>query len=352
MTCGLMSAARLEALLARFPAARVAVVGDFFLDRYLDVDPSLAETSVESGRAAHQVVAVRHSPGVAGTVVANLAALGARALHAVGFTGDDGESYDLRRDLQAMGCSTEHLHLDAGRVTPTYLKPRSVDDPTLAGEHERYDTKNRDRTPRALEERVLASLDALLGELDAVIIADQVETDDCGVITAAVRRALAALARRRPEVIFWADSRTHIQHFRGVVIKPNQFEAVGWAAPGPDQEVPLDELLAAVVRLRREGGAPVVATCGARGMIVSDPALTIVPGVRVTGETDITGAGDAASAGAVLALAAGAELREAALVGNLVASITIEQLATTGTARPEDLPPRLDIWRRQQEEAR
>ena len=83
-------------------------------------------------------------------------------------------------------------------------------------------------------------------------------------------------------------------------------------------------------------------------MIVSDPEPTLVPGVRLDGPTDPTGAGDSATASAVLALAAGAELPEAALLGNLVASITVEQLATTGTARCEELPDRLALWREQQ----
>ncbi|HET6325513.1 MAG TPA: carbohydrate kinase, partial [Planctomycetaceae bacterium] len=68
---------RLEELLARFASRRVAVMGDFFLDKYLEVDPKLAETSVETGKTANQVVEIRTSPGAAGTVVNNLAALGA-----------------------------------------------------------------------------------------------------------------------------------------------------------------------------------------------------------------------------------------------------------------------------------
>jgi sugar/nucleoside kinase (ribokinase family) len=79
-------------------------------------------------------------------------------------------------------------------------------------------------------------------------------------------------------------------------------------------------------------------------MLVSDPQPTLVPGIRLYGPTDPTGAGDSATAGAVLALACGATLPEAALIGNLVASITVEQLATTGVAGREQLPPRLDLW--------
>jgi len=352
-----MSPDRLEELIERFFRLRIAVLGDFFLDKYLDVDPGLAEVSVETGRMAHQVVGIRHSPGAAGTVVCNLSALGAGTLHAVGFTGDDGQSYELRQDLTELRCSTDHLHCDPQRMTPTYLKPRDKTDPSLAGEHQRYDTKNRTITPPTIERQIVHSLDALLPELDAVIIADQVEEEDCGVVTAKVRAALAAAAGCRPGVVFWADSRRRIRQFRGMIIKPNQFEAVGSENPPPasgypGDEVGLAELAEALGRLRAQTGAPICATRGAEGMLVSDPELTVVPGVRVEGPIDPTGAGDSATAGAVLALAAGAALPEAALVGNLVASITIEQLATTGTARPDQLPDRLQMWRSQREASR
>ena len=339
---------RLAELIWRFPAARIAVLGDFFLDKYLDVDPRLEEVSLETEKAAHQVVGIRCSPGAAGTVASNLAALGTGKLHAIGFTGEDGEGFDLRRALQKIGCSTRHLHTVPERRTPTYLKPRDSRDPTLAGEHSRYDTKNRERTPESLEKAIVDSMDALLPELDALIVMDQVEERDCGVVTAAVREAVAERVTRYPDVIFWADSRRRIREFRGVIIKPNQFEAVGKENPAPGEEVDLELLRSAVLELRAEMGAPVVVTRGPLGMAVSDPEWTIVPGVKVEGEIDSTGAGDSATAGAVLALCARASLPEAAVVGNLVASITIQQLGTTGVARPQELPPRLDLWRRQQ----
>jgi bifunctional ADP-heptose synthase (sugar kinase/adenylyltransferase) len=342
-----MTAERLGELLAAFPRLRVAVVGDFFLDKYLDVDPALAELSVETGKTAHQVVGVRHSPGAAGTVVANLAALGAGRLSAVGLTGEDGSSYDLRRDLAAIGCDTRHLTADSQRMTPTYLKPRDGNDPSLAGEHPRYDTKNRTPTSQATQQAILRSLEMLLPELDALVAMDQVNEDQCGVVTAAVREFLAQAAPRWPRVVFWADSRCRIRAFRGVIIKPNQFEAAGRQNPRPGDHVPLGELAAALPGLRAASGAPVCVTLGAGGMIVDDGRITHVPGVCVSGPLDPTGAGDSATAGAVLALAAGATLAEAALLGNLTASITIQQLATTGTARPDQLPPRLTLWQAQ-----
>ncbi len=344
---GDMSAARLQEIVERFSSLRIAVLGDYFLDKYLDVDPSLAEVSLETGKTAHQVTAIRHSPGAAGTVMCNLAALEAGTLYAVGYTGDDGESYDLRNDLSALGCNTDYLHLATDRMTPTYLKPCDVDKPGLAGEHSRYDTKNRERTPDVLQQKVIDSLDTLLPKVDAVITMDQVEEEDCGVVTRAVRGALAARASAARDTVFWADSRRRIRDFRQVIIKPNQFEAVECDNPAPNDSVDLDCLAAAMAHLCATTGAPIVATRGPEGIVVSDPEFTLVPGVCVGGPLDTTGAGDSTTAGCVLALAAGASLPEAALVGNLVASITVQQLATTGTASPAQLLQRLDMWHAQ-----
>lgn len=342
-----MTPERLQQILESFPSRKIAVVGDFFLDKYLETDPALAETSVETGKPAHQVVDIRRFPGAAGTVVNNLAALKAGTLHAVGAIGDDGEGYDLWNELEARNCTTAGLPMFDMLRTPTYLKPRDVTDPGLSGEFERYDTKNRKPTPEHVGESVLKALDSLLPEVDAVIIADQVEEPECGVITTAVRDALAARARKHSQVIFWADSRKRIDLFRNMIIKPNQFEAVGHSDPKPGDEIELNRLMEELPKLRRKIGAPVCVTRSVHGILVSDPEVKMVPGVRVSGPVDPTGAGDSVTAGCVLALASGATLPEAALVGMLVASITVQQLATTGTATPEQVLERLGMWREQ-----
>lgn len=342
-----MNAKGLHELIERFSTRRIAVVGDFFLDKYLDIDPALAETSIETGRNAHQVVAVRPSAGAAGTVVSNLAALGTGTLHAIGAIGDDGEAYDLKKSLDRAGCTTSGLLAYSDLMTPTYLKPRDVTDPSLEGEHDRYDTINRRPTPSGIVDDVVAALDAVLAEVDAVIVLDQVEEAECGIVTSSLREAIALRAERYPDVLFWADSRRRIRQFRKVIIKPNQFETVGHANPLPEDRIALDDVKQALPELRATTGAPVCVTLGERGMLVSDPKIQLVPAVRVEGPLDPTGAGDSATAGAVLAIASGATLPEAALMGNLVASITIQQLATTGTARPEQLVERLELWQKQ-----
>ena len=62
-----------------------------------------------------------------------------------------------------------------------------------------------------------------------------------------------------------------------------------------------------------------------------------IPAVKVEGPIDIVGAGDAATAGIVSALCCGASTEEAALIANLAASITVQQIGTTGTATREGI---------------
>ena len=69
-----------------------------------------------------------------------------------------------------------------------------------------------------------------------------------------------------------------------------------------------------------------------KDIVVDAAGVTRVPGVPVEGPIDIVGAGDSAMAGLASALCAGATPVEAALVGNLAASVTVRQLGTTGTA--------------------
>ena len=284
-------------------------VGDFFLDKYLDVDPAWAEVSIETGKTAHQVAAIRTAPARRARSSATWPRWGPARSTPSASPATTASRTTCARDLAALGCGTDHLHCDPERMTPTYLKPRDRNDASLAGEHERYDTKNRQPTPQALGERIVRSLDALLPQLDAVIVLDQVEEEDCGVVTAAMSRGVAdraqAMARRRllgrqPAADPPVPQRDHqAQPVRGRWARRTRRRATRSIWTNSPR------------RWRgcaQTTGAPIVATRGAAGMVVTDPEMTLVPGVRVEGPTDPTGAGDSATAGAVLALAAGADV--------------------------------------------
>src|SRR5437660_1890233 len=91
----MLSETLIDAILARLPRLTVGVVGDLFLDRYLDLDARLTEPSIETGLDAYQVTRVRSYPGAAGTVMNNLKALGVDRIEPVTVVGDDGEWHEL-----------------------------------------------------------------------------------------------------------------------------------------------------------------------------------------------------------------------------------------------------------------
>ena len=95
-----MNARRFGEITDRYGRLSMVVLGDFCLDRYLEIDPARAETSLETGLPVLNVVRTRAQPGAAGTVLNNLVALGVGRILPVGFAGDDGEGFELIRALQ------------------------------------------------------------------------------------------------------------------------------------------------------------------------------------------------------------------------------------------------------------
>jgi bifunctional ADP-heptose synthase (sugar kinase/adenylyltransferase) len=328
-----------ERILQRIPGLTIGVLGDLFLDRYLDLDDRLTEPSLETGLPAYQVVRVRPSPGAAGTIINNLVALGVKRVWPLAVIGDDGEGFELRQALTQSGVvEGRGLFSDPSRRTPTYTKPMLHIPGLPARELNRLDIKNRTPLPASREKEVLSTLAEVWPALDALLVLDQVSEAECGVVTTRVRELLAALGAANPDKVILADSRERIGLFRAVTVKPNRTECLE-AVPG------MDHLEDAVQTLARRTGRPVFCTAGQDGIVLADArmgATTVVPGYPVRGPIDIVGAGDSTSAGIACALATGASLAEAGAFGNLVASITIQQLGTTGTASPEQVRLR---WR-------
>src|SRR5205814_5643618 len=164
----------IERILSTIPNRTVGVLGDLFLDRYLDIDPALNEPSLETGLEAYQVVRVRSYPGAAGTVINNLAALGVKRVCTISVIGNDGEGYELLRALDQLNVVDRTWILqESSRRTPTYTKPMLQTNGQPARELNRLDIKNRSHLPIQAEEWVLKSLDQAWKQVDALVVSDQ-----------------------------------------------------------------------------------------------------------------------------------------------------------------------------------
>src|SRR5215207_8882818 len=137
-----MTPQRFDELTGRYPKLSIAVVGDFCLDRYLEIDPAREEISIETGLPVHNVVRVRSQPGAAGTILNNIAALGVAEIVPIGFCGVDGEGFELTRALSGGVVRLDEFIQTADRRTFTYCKPLVMEPGHAPRELNRLDSKN------------------------------------------------------------------------------------------------------------------------------------------------------------------------------------------------------------------
>ena len=337
----LISEARLKTILNHFQDQRVLVVGDFYLDAYWYIDKTRSTLSLETPWHTNPVVEQRYSPGAAGTVTNNLKALGVGTVYTLGVIGEDGFGQTLLNCLQTNGCLTDFMVQTPNRVTPTYLKPihRGYED--LETEGPRFDIENQSPMAIEVEASVIDALQVCIPLVDGIIVGDQMPLENLGVVTTRVRDVLCKLALASPEKFFFADSRTRIGHYKNAIIKPNRFEAKRAVQPEwSGQEVDIAAAKQCAVTLAAQTQNTVYITLGENGILVYHKGeFTHIHGIPIADETDPVGAGDSVSAGLVATLCSlGVDAAvEAAYIGNLVASITVTKIGTTGTASPTEI---------------
>lgn len=335
---------RFDAVTSRYAGLRIAVIGDFCLDRYFEIDPERQETSLETGLPVHNVVQVRSQPGAAGTILNNLVALGVGTIHPVSFCGEDGEGYELRRALARLpGVNLDCFFQTPERQTFTYCKPLVIEEGKPPRELHRLDHKNWTPTPQPLQDRLLQAIRSLLDRVDAIIVMDQVDHAETGVVTSRVLQAIGAARTARTDLFIIADSRRTLRNFPPVSYKMNAAELAAMTqARAP---MSLDEVRLQAATLARRLARPVFVTLAERGILgaAADGTVEHLPALPLRGEIDIVGAGDAVTANLAAACAAGARLHEALALANAAASIVIHQLGTTGTATVQQIAALLEV---------
>lgn len=328
-----MTPLRLREFAGRFAQRSIAVLGDFCLDRYLEIDPARQEASLETGLPVYNVARVRAQPGGAGTIVNNLAALGVGGIIPLGFAGDEGEGFELARAMGGLpGVRMDHFLRTPLRCTFTYCKPLVLEPGKPPRELNRLDTKNWTATPSEVECQLTAALDGAAPRLDALVILEQVEFAGTGVVTPSVLEAVDRLARQRPQLPILADSRRGLGGFPAVCWKMNRAELGKLRGEAPPADV--DRAIRGASELARQNGRSVFVTLAEEGILAALPDGTAihVPAHPLRGAIDIVGAGDAVTAALAASLAAGASPLESLELASAAASVVIHQLGTTGTA--------------------
>ncbi len=314
-------------IVERFPARRIVLYGDLVLDRFVLGTPK--RISREAPVIILRFEGQRDLPGGGANALANLAALGATVLP-VGAVGDDEAGGALTAALRSAGVDVSGLVTVRGFHTVTKVRIVAGGEASLRHQVARYDIEDHLPEHDGWRDEVLRRLGEFASGAHAAAISDY----GYGVVSAAgVARLRAGLPAGALAV---ADSRFGLQTIGPVDgATPNLEElaaAVGSIPRGDEAVAAAAEVLRGRLKARF-----VAATRGSEGLtLVADgrPPLHL----PVSGSdqvADVTGAGDTVLATMTLALAAGAEPAEAAVIANLAGGIVVGKLGTATVSRDE-----------------
>ncbi len=285
------------------------------------------------------------TPGGGANAVANVAALGGRPLP-LGVVGDDPHGRNLLADLEGRGIETGGIVVRGGYRTPTKVRILGGGKHSIKQQIVRYDIEETLVLTDAERGRFSVLLERWAGETRVAILSDY---GYGAVEPGLLARVRAALGER---ATLLADSRYRLGEFAGIDgATPNEEEAEALLdAPVNDDPDRLED--AGRQLLERLGARFLLITRGSRGMSLFQPKVSAHLPVSGTDQVaDVTGAGDTVIGTFALALAAGADPVEAALLANYAGGVVVMKMGTA-TCSPEELRRAIETDPRPLEELR
>ncbi len=319
---------RFAEICGRFAGKSILVYGDVILDRY--IFGQVERISPEAPVPVLSVELEESRLGGAGNVAANIDRLGARGL-LLGVAGRDAYADEVAR-LKGEG---DRVLRDA--ASRTIVKTRVI------AQRQQVVRIDRDGLIR-LEADVLQRLGAAIAEADAdgIIVSDYAK----GTVNAAVMAMLKKRAAAGGIPLIVDPKPAHAALYEGVTgMTPNLKEAAELAG----RPIAGDDGLAwALGRIRRRFQSRfAIVTRGSQGISAAEQGRKMFHLPAFSREVfDVTGAGDTVVAVLTLALAAGADLREAVALANAAASVVVEKVGTSQVSREELLERMSSILRR------
>ena len=305
----------------------VLVIGD------MAIDEMVYGTTDRMSREA-PVLILRHYNtkiilGAASNAAHNVAALSKGKVSVLGVCGDDYYSSVLLDTFKSAGISTEYMVKDEKRATTvkTRLSGSSSQPPTE--QIVRTDRETIEPLPKATENKILALMEIAIPKHDAVILSDY----NIGVLTGNIIKSAIELCKKHNKIIV-VDSQKDLDRFQGVTsMTPNQPDSEKFAGIFIKDMETLKK--AGEIILSKANSDSVLITLGGDGMALFEKNgnFTKIPVFNKTDVFDVTGAGDTVVATYTLAMAAGMSKKNAAILGNIAASIVIRYFgcATTTT---------------------
>ena len=307
-----------------FSQARIFVIGDIILDKYIWGDVS--RISPEAPVPVVEVTKETKMLGGAANVIHNLATLGASPV-LCGVVGEDRAGHEIISKIKEMELKTDGIVTEYGR--PTSVKTRVV---AQNQQVVRFDRERQsDISPESLG-RLLDIIKKNLDVIDGIVVSDYGK----GVISSDLMKGLREMVRD-DSVIIAVDPKTgNFEYYHEVdVITPNHHEAGTFCQI---DIVDKDSLMQAGRHLLDALNCrSVLITQGRDGMTLFEKGGEIIHIPTVAKQVfDVTGAGDTVISTFSLGLASGLDLKTSAILSNFAAGIVVGEVGTS-TVKAEEL---------------
>ncbi|MGA9120631.1 MAG: D-glycero-beta-D-manno-heptose-7-phosphate kinase [Bacteroidota bacterium] len=315
---------RVSTLLKAMQGKRIAVVGDLMIDRYYwgvvhRVSPEAPVPVVEVDSESVRL-------GGAANVANNIASLGAQPMM-VGLVGNDHEGEVLISIIKEMNYDQRGIVVDGSR--PTTIKTRVI----AQGQHVvRIDNESKADCPEHLVAHLVDAVRYNIHEIDAIIIEDY----NKGVVTTELIRQLIEVARKYKKIITVDPKFNNFLEYKNVTLfKPNRREAeevLGGRLNTTEEVVRAGKKLLELLNAEN-----VLLTRGELGMSLFEAQGDVlhIPSIAKNVQ-DVSGAGDTVISTLTLALAAGADIREACVLANHAGGVVVGSIGIV-PINPEEL---------------
>ena len=321
---------KLEAYIDKLNEPRVLIIGDMGIDEMI-----YGDTERISREAP--VLILRHSNtkiilGQAANAAHNLATINGGKVSAIGLYGDDYYGPMLLDAFKKAGINTEYMVQDKGRPTTVKSRISGASFHSVTQQIVRIDRVQTAAPDRETEDKIIENIEKAMPLHDAVILSDY----NIGLLTDRIISSTVEIAKKHNKIVV-ADVQKDMSRYKGVyALTPNQPDsekAVGYFIK---DEQTLNNAGSDILKMTE--AQVLLLTRGGDGMAVFEAGKNIhtdVPVFNKTNVFDVTGAGDTVVASFTLALAAGAEPKYAAIIGNIAASIVIRSFGCATTCIEE-----------------
>ncbi len=325
----------LQTVLDQLEGRHVLIIGDVILDEYIWGDVN--RISPEAPVPVLEIASETTRTGGAANVAQNIVNLGGR-VDLIGVVGDDDNGKTLIQMLERIGIDASGICIDADRPTSTKTRVIARTSDTSTSTHQqlvRLDRESQAPVKTAIHERLLENALNRIPNVDAIVFEDY----DKGGVSSRLIEGVLRTARQHGKPVVVDPKVENFWNYKGVTsITPNHKEAglaVNQRISDEDSLVSVgDEILD---RLNLEG---LLITRGEQGMSLfrrtRDGELRVdhIP-TQAQEVFDDTGAGDTVVAVYTLALAAKADMLEAAQLSNLAGGIVCGEVGCVAVNREQ-----------------